>query len=192
MKYLAALLALLPLSAFAGDGAVMRADFGLSALLISAAFGLFSAYSGYQSQQAEIEAAKAQSELDQQAARMEAEEDAKAEQDRVASMRDEQKRRRAAIEAAYAGSGVVLEGSAADILTRQREADELNVQKEHAGGNRRRELMKWGSGQQAKLDKFANRQRSRAAGMQLVSGIGATGMNAYTMTQQDNFTKSWF
>ncbi len=136
----------------------------------------------YMGQQQQADAMAAQAELDQQQARLEADEDAKAEQSRVKAMRDEQRRNRAAIEAGYAASGVVLEGSAGDILTKQAEIDELNVQREHSEGNRRRQLMEWGSGEQAKMDRYAAKSRSRAAGMSLVAGLGqsaATGVDTY-------------
>ncbi len=34
--------------------------------------------------------------------------------------------------------------------------------------------MEWGSGQQANLDKFASKQRSRAASLGAVAGMGQT------------------
>lgn len=133
-----------------------------------------SAYGQYQSAEAANDAAKAQSKLDQQRAQAEMLEDSRAEAARTKAMRDEARRNRASMEAGYAASGVVLEGSPAEILTKQAEVDELNVQREHQDGNRRRELMEWGSGQQANLDKFASKQRSRAASLGAVAGMGQT------------------
>lgn len=157
------------------------------ATAVSVSVGLLGAYGQYQSGQAQAEAMQAQADLDARQARLQAEEDAKAESSRMAAMRDEQKRVRAQIEGGYAASGVVLEGTAADILTRQREADELNVQREHQDGNRRRQLMIYGSGEQAKLDKFGAKQRSRAANMSLVSGIGQSASDGFSTYKQWTF-----
>jgi hypothetical protein len=136
----------------------------------------------YMAAQDAEDAAALQRKLDQQKAQAEIAADSAAESSRAQAMRDEARRNRASIEAGYATSGVELSGSAADILTKQVEVDELNVQREHAEGNRRRQLMDWGSGQQSKLDSFASKQRSRAASFGVVSGIGkaaSSGMTTY-------------
>ena len=62
--------------------------------------------------------------------------DSTAESEIAKKERADNRRRRAMIEASYAKSGVLLDGSAADVLTKQREVDEVNVQNIHVeGGN---------------------------------------------------------
>jgi len=113
-------------------------SFMATAVAVTAATGIYSAYSGYQAAGVQADNIKAQAEQDKLDMQAQMKLDA-AEESQVASAeRKENKRLRAIQEAAYAKSGVLMEGSAADVMTKQREVDEANVQNIHiSGGNQR-------------------------------------------------------
>jgi hypothetical protein len=84
-------------------------------------------------------------------------------------------------EAAYAGSGVLMEGSAADVLVKQREVQEANVQNVFVSGGNQRAQDKWKSDEDyksslylAKSTKYAAKQ---SAGIQLLQTAASTGMS---------------
>tara|TARA_R110000772_G_scaffold116890_1_gene222117 strand:- start:5258 stop:5905 length:648 start_codon:yes stop_codon:yes gene_type:complete len=113
-------------------------SFMVSAIAVTAATGIYGAYQTNEQGKATAKGIEAQAKVDRDAAAMQMELDA-AEEGRVASAeRKENRRLRAMQEAAYAGSGVLMEGSAADVLVKQRTVQEANVQNIHvAGGNQR-------------------------------------------------------
>lgn len=112
--------------------------FMATAVAVTAVTGLYGAYSSYQAGQAAADNIETQAEQDRLNAQAQMERDSAAESRVVSKERAENRRRRAAIEASYAKSGVLLEGSAADVLTEQRKVDETNVQNIHIqGGNQR-------------------------------------------------------
>jgi hypothetical protein len=162
-------------------------------IALSVAFGLFNTASQYMAAQGQADIAEQQARLDAEAAKREAELDAKAETDEVMKMREEQRRRRASIEAGYAKSGVLMDGTPAEMLVKQREVDEYNVQKTHHQGNERRKLMDWKADADyqtgmAKADAYKTQ-----ANTALVSGLGSTAMDAYNMQSQAKFTSwKWF
>lgn len=149
-------------------------------LSFSAATGLYGAYSQYQAGQAQADMAKKQADVNAEMARREAEADAKAESQEAREMRDQQRRRRAQIEAGYAASGVLLEGTPAQMLTRQREADEFNVQARHQEGNERRKTMLWQASTGQQLGRFEAKSMRRAANTSFIAGIGNTATGAYS------------
>lgn len=142
------------------------------------ALGLFQSAQQYQAQKNQAEAIEAQAEIDQDMAARERAENARIEQERVNTLRDKQRRNRAMMEAAYAKSGVILDGSAADILTKQRGADERNVQKQHTTGNYQRALNKWGADQSYKQSMYSADSIKSAADTNLGVNILSTGMGA--------------
>ena len=113
-------------------------SFMATAVAVTAATGIYSAYSGYQASGVQADNIKAQAQQDRLDMQAQMKMDS-AEESRVASAeRKENRRLRAIQEGAYAKSGVLMEGSAADVLTKQREVDEANVQNIHIGrGNQR-------------------------------------------------------
>ena len=113
-------------------------SFMATAVAVTAATGIYSAYSGYQAAGVQADNIKAQAKQDKMDMERQMEMDS-AEESRVASAeRKENRRLRAIQEGAYAKSGVLMEGSAADVMTKQRETDEANVQNIHiARGNQR-------------------------------------------------------
>lgn len=154
--------------------------FGLALLAFSAVTGIYGAYSSYQAGQAQADSLEAQAKTNAELARRQAEEEAKAESQEVREMREQQRRRRATIEAAYATSGVLLEGSASDILVRQREADEYNVQARHQEGGIRRRNMLWQGEMGLATGMNQARAARRAGTASLISGLGNTATNTYT------------
>jgi hypothetical protein len=149
-------------------------------LSFSAASGLYGAYSQYQAGQAQADLQEKQAEVNAEMARREAEADAKAESREMREVRDAQKRRRAAMEAAYATSGVLLEGTPAQMLTRQRETDEFNVQSRHQEGNERRKTMLWQADTGQMLGKFQAKSTRRAANNSFIAGIGNTATSSFS------------
>lgn len=123
-----------------GAGSTMIAFWPVVATM---ALGLFQTYNTYQNQQAQADAIESQAEQQRELAKQQIAENSKKEQEKVDAMRDKQRRRRAIIESQYAKSGVLMDGSAEYILTKQREKDELNIQKTHDYGNRQRSLNNW-------------------------------------------------
>jgi len=120
-------------------------SFMVSAIAVTAATGIYGAYQTSEAGKSAAAAAKnqakgieAQAKVDRDASVRQMELDS-AEEGRVATAeRKENRRLRAMQEAAYAGSGVLMEGSAADVLVKQRTVQEANVQNIHvAGGNQR-------------------------------------------------------
>jgi len=113
-------------------------SFMATAVAVTAATGIYSAYSGYQAAGVQADNIKAQAKQDKLDMQRQMEMDS-AEESRVASAeRKENRRLRAIREGAYAKSGVLMEGSAADVMTKQREVDEANVQNIHISrGNQR-------------------------------------------------------
>lgn len=155
-------------------------SFAITAVAVSAATGLYSAYSSYQAGQAQADIAEKQANVNAEMARREAEADAKAESQEAREMRDQQRRRRATIEAGYATSGVLLEGTPAQMLTRQRETDEYNVQARHQEGNERRKTMLWQASTGQQLGQFEAKSMRRAANNSFIAGIGNTASGAYS------------
>lgn len=162
-------------------------------LLLTAAFGLFGAYNQYRTGQEQADAIEAQNEMNAQVAREEVEQASRAESKRMEALRDQQRRRRAAIEVAYAKSGVLLEGTPASVLTRQREVDEYNVQQLHHDGNERRKLSIWAADNaaiagQAQANAYRNQGKTA-----LIAGVGNTAANVYGLQKQANYTNfKWF
>lgn len=113
-------------------------SFMATAVAVTAATGIYSAYSGYQAAGVQADNIKAQAKQDKLDMEAQMEIDS-AEESRVASAERKKNRRLRDIqEAAYAKSGVLMEGSAADVMTKQREVDEANVQNIHISrGNQR-------------------------------------------------------
>lgn len=149
-------------------------------LSFSAATGVYGAYSQYQAGQAQADLQEKQAEVNAEMARREVEADAKAESQEAREMRDQQRRRRAAMESAYATSGVLLEGTPAQMLTRQRETDEYNVQARHQEGNERRKTMLWQASTNQQLGKFQAKSTRRAANNSFIAGIGNTATSAFS------------
>lgn len=153
-------------------------------VLAMAAFGLFSAVQQRQAASAQAKAIEQQAQLDAEMARRQAEEDARAESAQVDSMRDDQRRRRAAIEAAYAKSGVLLEGTPASMLENQRVIDETNIREVHRAGGERRNLMEWQARTGQQMASFQSSAVRRKAVTSFISGIADTGINTMQYRRQ--------
>jgi len=156
-------------------------SFMVSAIAISAATGIYGAYQTNEQGKATAKGIEAQAKADRDAAERQMELDS-AEESRVASAeRKENRRLRAMQEAAYAGSGVLMEGSAADVLVKQRTVQEANVQNIHVARGNQRAQDRWKSNEDfkssmylAKSTKYAAKQ---SATMQLVQTAASTGMS---------------
>ena len=160
-------------------------SFMATAVAVTAATGIYSAYSGYQAAGVEADNIKAQAKQDKMDMESQMALDS-AEESRVASAeRKENRRLRAIQEGAYAKSGVLMEGSAADVLTQQRATDEANVQNIHIGrGNQRaQDTHKMNRDYESSLY-MADSVKS-AAKTQLVTSLlstaGSVGMGAASM-----------
>jgi len=149
------------------------------AAAFTAATGLFGAVSSYRAGQQQADLAEQQAEINAEMARREAEADAREESEEMRRLRDQQRRRRAQIEAAYAKSGVLLEGTPAEMLTRQRETDEFNVQSRHYEGNERRKTMLWSADQGKRMGGAQASAMRRRANSSFISGIGNTAASSY-------------
>lgn len=168
-----------------GHGSQALAFWPFVALAVSSGFGLWNVAQQYQAGQQQAALADQQAEFNAKAARLEAEDDARAENDQMRQTRDQQRRRRSTIEAMYAKSGVLLEGSAANILASQRETDEANIQTGHYAGNERRKRFLWQSQNSYAQGKFQAKSMLRANRFNAIAGVVDTGTQAAT-----NF-KTW-
>ena len=162
-------------------------SFMATAVAVTAAVGVYGAYQTNEQGKATAKGIEAQAKVDRDAAAMQMELDS-AEEGRVASAeRKENRRLRAMQEAAYAGSGVLMEGSAADVLVKQRTVQEANVQNIHVARGNQRAQDKWKSDEDykssiylAKSTKYAAKQK---ATMQLIqtaasAGVGVAGASS--------------
>ena len=155
-------------------------SFMVTAVAVSAATGIYGAYQTNEQGKATAKGIEAQAKADRDAAARQMELDS-AEESRVASAeRKENRRLRAMQEAAYAGSGVLMEGSAADVLVKQRTVQEANVQNIHVAGGNQRAQDRWKANEDyksslylAKSTKYAAKQ---SAGIQLLQTAASAGM----------------
>lgn len=155
-------------------------SFMVTAVAVTAATGIYGAYQTNAAGKATAKGIEDQAKVDRDAAEMQMELDS-AEEGRVASAeRKENRRLRAMQEAAYAGSGVLMEGSAADVLVKQRTVQEANVQNIHVAGGNQRAQDRWkaegdfkSSMYLAKSTKYAAKQ---SAGMQLLKTAAGAGV----------------
>jgi len=156
-------------------------SFMVSAIAVSAATGIYGAYQTNEQGKATAKGIEAQAKVDRDAAERQMQLDSQ-EEARVASAeRKENRRLRAMQEAAYAGSGVLMEGSAADVLVKQREVQEANVQNIHVSRGNQRAEDRWKASEDykssiylAKSTKYAAKQ---SAGIQLLQTAASTGMS---------------
>lgn len=156
-------------------------SFMVSAIAVSAATGIYGAYQTNEQGKATAKGIEAQAKVDRDAAARQMELDS-AEESRVASAeRKENRRLRAMQEAAYAGSGVLMEGSAADVLVKQRTVQEANVQNIHVAGGNQRAQDRWKASEDYKssiyLAKSTKYAAKRSAGIQLLQTAASTGMS---------------
>lgn len=147
-------------------------------LIATAALGLFSAFQSYQGERATADAMKDQAELDRKVAEEQRALDSKKASDEAERMRDKQRHRRSAIEAGYAASGVVLEGSASDVLTEQRETDEMNVQRHHASTNDQLNKDRWAANNKYEQSMYSARVKKSMAKMSLFTDVATVGAGA--------------
>ena len=162
-------------------------SFMMTAVAVTAAVGVYGAYQTNEQGKATAKGIERQAKVDRDAAAMQMELDSQAEGRVATAERKENRRLRAMQEAAYAGSGVLMEGSAADVLVKQRTVQEANVQNIHVAGGNQRAQDRWkaegdfkSSMYLAKSTKYAAKQK---AIMQLVqtaagSASGAAGMSS--------------
>ena len=167
-------------------------SFAITAVAVTAVTGVYGAVSSYQAGQAQADLAEQQAKLNAEMQRREAEEDAAAESDEVRRLREAQRRRRATIEAGYAKSGVLLEGTPAQLLVNQREADEYNVQATHYEGNERRKRMLWASDNGERLGEFESKSLRRQANADFISGMGDTVAKTAKGTNKIGADRGWW
>ena len=166
-------------------------SFMVSAIAVTAATGIYGAYQTNEQGKATAKGIERQAKVDRDAAQRQMELDS-AEEGRVASAaRQENRRLRAMQEAAYAGSGVLMEGSASDVMIKQREVNEANVQNIHVAANNQLAQDRYKADEDfkssiylAKSTKYAAKQ---SAGMQLLktaasAGVGIAGLPAGAAT----------
>jgi hypothetical protein len=158
-------------------------SFMATAIAVTAATGIYSAYSGYQAGQAQADNIKAQAKQDRLDTMAQMEMDSAEESREASALRKENRRHRAIQEAAYAKSGVLMEGSAADVLVEQRATDEANVQNIHIGrGNQRAQDIHKAEGDFAQSIYLAKTVKSAATtnaitGLLSTAGSVATGLS---------------
>lgn len=167
-------------------------SFAITATTIAAITGVYSAVSSYQAGRQQADLAEQQADVNAEMGRREAENDAAAESEQARQLRDAQRRRRATIEAGYAKSGVLLEGTPAQMLVNQREADEYNVQSTHYEGNERRKLMLWQADAGQQLGNFQAKSMRRQANAQFIAGIGSTAARTAAGGYTIGKDRAWF
>lgn len=153
-------------------------SFVVTAVTTTAVTGLYGAYSSYQASQAQADAIEDKAEQDRKLAEAQLERDAAAESEVAKKERADARRRRDLIEASYAKSGVLLDGSAADVLTKQREVDETNIQNIHVQGGNQRALDRYAADENLKSSLYAADATRSAGKTSLVSNILSTGTSA--------------
>ena len=161
-------------------------SFMYTAVAVTAATGIYGAYQTNEQGKATAKGIERQAKVDRDAAQHQMELDS-AEESRVATAeRKENRRLRAMQEAAYAGSGVLMEGSAADVLVKQRTVQEANVQNIHVAGGNQRAQDRYKANEDYKssiyLAKSTKYAAKRSAGMQLLqtaasAGVGVAGLS---------------
>ena len=150
-----------------------------TAIAVTAATGIYGAYQTNEQGKATAKGIEDQAKVDRDAAARQMELDS-AEEGRVASAeRKENRRLRAMQEAAYAGSGVLMEGSAADVLVKQRVVQEANVQNIHVAGGNQRAQDRWKSNEDykssiylAKSTKYAAKSNAIQQATVAIAGAG--------------------
>ena len=150
-----------------------------TAIAVTAATGIYGAYQTNEQGKATAKGIEDQAKVDRDAAARQMELDS-AEEGRVASAeRKENRRLRAMQEAAYAGSGVLMEGSAADVLVKQRVVQEANVQNIHVAGGNHRAQDRWKSNEDykssiylAKSTKYAAKSNAIQQATVAIAGAG--------------------
>jgi len=162
-------------------------SFMATAVAVTAAVGVYGAYQTNEQGKATAKGIERQAKVDRDAAQHQMELDS-AEESRVATAeRKENRRLRAMQEAAYAGSGVLMEGSAADVLVKQRTVQEANVQNIHVAGGNQRAQDRYKANEDYKssiyLAKSTKYAAKRSAGMQLLqtaasAGVGVAGLSS--------------
>ena len=154
-------------------------SFMATAIAVTAAVGVYGAYQTNEQGKATAKGIERQAKVDRDAAQLQMEMDS-AEESRVASAeRDKKRRLRAIQEAAYAGSGVLMSGSAADVLIKQRAVDEANIQNIHVSAANQRAQDRYKSDSDykssiylAKSTKYAAKQKATMQLIQTVAGCG--------------------
>jgi len=166
-------------------------SFMVTAIAVTAAVGVYGAHQTNEQGKATAKGIEDQAKVDRDAAARQMELDAQAEGRVATAERKENRRLRAMQEAAYAGSGVLMEGSAADVLVKQRVVQEANVQNIHVAGGNQRAQDRWKASEDykssiylAKSTKYAAKQK---AIMQLVqtaanAGTGVAGLSSGAAT----------
>ena len=167
-------------------------SFAITAVALTAATGIYTAISMKSAADDQADLAEHQSKVNSEALRREAEDDSRADSQQAQQLRDAQRRRRATIEAGYAKSGVILEGTPADMLVNQREADEQNVKTMEWEGNERRKRMMWQADTNQRLGSFEAGSIRRQGNAQFISGIGKTGTRVAGGIYQVGKTKKWW
>ena len=151
-----------------------------TAVAVTAATGIYSAYSGYQSAQVEADNIKAQAQQDKMDAEAQMQLDSEAESREASALRAKNRRLRAMQEAAFAKSGVLMDGSAADVMTKQREVDESNVRNIHVTGSNQRAQDRRKIEQDYRSSLYLAKSAKSAAKTNLITGILTTGATAGT------------
>ena len=162
-------------------------SFAVTAIAVSAATGIYGAYQQNEQGKATAKGIEAQAKVDAEAAQRQMDMDAREEGQKMTKERNENRRLRAQMEAAYAGSGVLMEGSATDVMVKQRQVNEANVQNIHvSAGNQRAEdtyKMKGDYAQSiymAKSTKYAAKQQAIMTLVKTAAGaaVGVAGASS--------------
>jgi DNA-binding PucR family transcriptional regulator len=166
-------------------------SFMVTAIAVTSAVGIYSAKQQYDQGKATAKGIEAQADVDRETAKMQMDFDAANEAQVMSKERKENRRLRAQMEAAYAGSGVLMEGSAADVMVKQRQVNEANVQNIHvsAGNQRAQDTHKMvgdykSSIYLAKSTKYAAKQQAITTLIKTAAGaaVGVAGLSAGAAT----------
>ena len=152
----------------------------------SLAVGGYQAYTGYEASKVQAENVEAQAEQERLEAIDRMERESAAASREASEERRKARARRSVIEAQYAKAGVLMDGSAADVLTKQRETDEANVRNIDIAASNRARRQQWQAEENLKqslyeADSIRQAGRTRLTGdilSSVTAGIGSYGQFA--------------
>lgn len=142
-----------------------------------AALGTFSAVNTYNAQRDQAKSIAENARLKRQSEAEQIRLDSLAESEKVNAQRDKNRRLRDNMLAQYAQSGVLIDGSSEDILVKQREVDELNIQRVHDRGNNQRSLDNWKSNSDLQQSLYTAKSMKKGAKIGLFTNLATTGLS---------------
>ena len=165
---------------------------GVISLVVSAASTAFGIVSGIQTAKAQAEAARAQSKLQADNLRQQADQEEQNQLQRSMIERRQNARRLAAAETQYAASGVSLEGTPTLALETMAEEQELEVVMEEAASGQKRQLWLADADNIESFGSAGANMTERAGYIGAIgtglSGAADLGWKGYTLSEKGSFS----